>query len=100
MTVIRSSIHSKDGDEFAPISAGLKADLGISQRQVQGMRAEAARRREAQRIIDAVDRHAELARLTRRFNHQSDRFPPWWLALVPVAGGLLVVALATAGWWL
>jgi hypothetical protein len=86
--IIRSAVRSKEGDEFAPLSDGLKADLGLSQRQVQGMRAEAAQRREAQRrralaLIESADRHAELAMLTglRKIKIQP---PPWWVAMLPL----------------
>jgi hypothetical protein len=103
--IIRSAIRSKEGDEFAPLSDGLKAELGISQRQALGMRAEAAKRREAQRqralaLMDAADRHAELAMLTGLRRIEIKR-PPWWLLLIPVAAvAALIALLATAGWWL
>ena len=103
--IIRSAVRSKEGDEFAPLSDGLKADLGISQRQALGMRAEAVKRREAQRqralaLMAAADRHAELAMLTnlRKIKIQT---PPWWLLLIPVAGvAALIALLVTAGLWL
>ena len=98
--VIRSSIKTRQGDEFAPISQRVQSELGLTQRQVLNLRAEAAKRREAQRIIDAADRHHELAMLTglRRIEIQR---PPWWLVLIPLAGvAALIALLVTAGWWL
>jgi hypothetical protein len=101
--VIRSNITTKTGDEFAPISQRVQADLGLTQRQVLNLRVEAAKRREAQRIIDAADRHSELAMLTGMRQIEVKR-PPWWLMLVPLAAlaGLvaLIALLLTAGWWL
>ena len=98
--VIRSNITTKTGDEFAPISQRVQADLGLTQRQVLNLRAEAARRREAQQIIDAADRHSELAMLTGHRRIEIQR-PPWWLVLIPLAGVVALIALlVTAGWWL
>jgi hypothetical protein len=98
--VIRSNVTTKQGDEFAPISQLVQSELGLTQRQVQLLRAEAARRREAQRIIDAADRHCELAMLTGHRRIEVQR-PPWWLVLIPLAGIVALLALlVTAGLWL
>jgi hypothetical protein len=98
--VIRSNIRTKTGDEFAPISQRVQSDLGLTQRQVLNLRAEAARRREAQRIIDAADRHHELAMLAR-MRKETYKEMPWWLILVPlVAFAALLAGVLTAGWWL
>jgi hypothetical protein len=97
---IRSTISTRDGDEFAPISQRVQSELGLTQRQVLNLRAEAAKRREAQRIIDAADRHHELAMLTGHRRIEIQR-PPWWLVLIPLAGvAALLALLVTAGWWL
>ena len=103
--IIQSSITTKAGDEFAPLSDGLKAELGLTQRQVMLQRAEAVKRREAQRqralaLMDAADRHHELAMLNRLRRIEIQR-PPWWLLLIPLAAvAALIALLATAGWWL
>jgi hypothetical protein len=98
--VIRSNVTTKQGDEFAKLSDNLYRDLGLTQRQVLNLRAEAAQRREAQRIIDAADRHAELAMLTGHRRIEVQR-PSWWLLLVPLAAfAALLAGILTAGWWL
>jgi hypothetical protein len=105
MTVIRSNVSTKQGDEFAPLSPALKADLGMTQRQVMLQRAEAVKRREAQRrrallLIEAADRNAELTRLARGFRPRptSAGLAPWLLAFAPLGAGILI-ALAMAGLW-
>jgi len=98
--IIRSAVRTKTGDEFAPISPRVQSELGLTQRQVLNLRAEAARRREAQRIIDAADRHSELAMLTGHRRIEIQR-PPWWMILVPLAAfAALLAGVLTAGWWL
>jgi len=102
---IRSTISTRDGDEFAPLSDGLKAELGLTQRQVMLQRAESVKRREAQRqraleLIEAADRHHELAMLAR-MRKNPYKPPPWWLLMMPLAAlALLLVVLLTAGLWL
>jgi len=104
MTVTRSAVTTKQGDEFAPLSPALKRDLGMTQRQVMLQRAEAVKRREAQRrrallLIEAADRHAEITRLARGFRPRpSAGWAPWLLAVAPLAAGILI-ALAMAGLW-
>ena len=105
MTVIRSNVTTKAGDEFAPLSNVLSRDLGMTQRQVMLQRAEAVKRREAQRrrallLIEAADRHAEIERMTRGFRPRSTAtgWAPWLLAFAPLGAGILI-ALAMAGMW-
>jgi hypothetical protein len=103
MTVTRSAVTTKQGDEFAPLSPALKRDLGMTQRQVMLQRAEAARMREAKRaraLIAAADRNAEIERMTRGFRPRptSAGLAPWLLAFAPLAAGILI-ALAMAGLW-
>jgi len=93
--IVRSSITTKQGDEFAPISPALKADLGLTERQIMLQRAEAVRMREAQRaraLIAAADRNLELQRMAR-----IDR-PPLRRAVLPLAtGALLALSPLIAG---
>jgi hypothetical protein len=101
--IIRSNVTTKQGDEFAPLSPALKADLGMTQRQVMLQRAEAARMREAKRaraLIAAADRNAEIERMTRGFRPRPTAagMAPWILAVTPLAAGILI-ALAMAGLW-
>jgi len=103
--IIRSNITTKQGDEFAPLSPDLKADLGMTQRQVYLARVEATKRREARHTramaaIDAADRHAELTRLARGFRPRptATGLAPWLLAVTPLGAGILI-ALAMAGLW-
>ena len=101
MTVIRSNVTTKQGDEFAPLSPALKADLGLTQRQVYLARVEATKRRQARALaaIDAADRHAEITRLARGFRPRpSASWAPWLLAFAPLGAGILI-ALAMAGLW-
>jgi hypothetical protein len=104
MTVIRSNVSTKAGDEFAPLSPALNRDLGMTQRQVYLARVEATKRREARHAramaaIDAADRHAEIERLARGFRPRpSAGWAPWLLAVAPLGAGILI-ALAMAGLW-
>ena len=100
---IKATVRTKAGDEFAPLSAQLRKEIGLSERQMMGLREEAIRRREdAHRRnlarLDASDRQAEIQRLARSFPKAPAAFPPWWLVLLPAAGLTLVLALA--GMWL
>jgi hypothetical protein len=106
MTVIRSNVSTKQGDEFAPLSPALKRDLGLTQRQVYLARVEATKRRHARALaaIDAADRardhNAELTRLARGFRPRptATGLAPWLLAFAPLGAGVLI-ALAMAGLW-
>jgi anti-sigma factor RsiW len=99
--MIRSSITTKQGDEFAPLSPALNRDLGMTQRQVYLARVEATKRRQARALaaIDAADRHAEITRLARGFRPRpTASWAPWILAVTPLVAGILI-ALAMAGLW-
>jgi hypothetical protein len=99
--MIRSSITTKQGDEFAPLSPALNRDLGMTQRQVYLARVEATKRRQARALaaIDAADRHAEITRLARGFRPRpTASWAPWILSVTPLAAGILI-ALAMAGLW-
>jgi len=102
ITMIHSRVTTKQGDEFAPISPALKADLGLTERQIMLQRAEAARMREAKRaraLIDAADRHADIERLSRQpLRRAALALAGALLALSPLIAGVLI-ALAMAEMW-